>query len=151
MEWKFISDNCDSISLHDCDISEFVFGEDVVLIFEDGFDVAAQNLLNETGRHKRTGKAAAVLKNGRYISGEMSLGRVYNSAGEGFTDECRSIEKNELSELELEVLDFKFEDGTAFFVGDSWKEHSFCELKFSCEKVIFCWNEFTDDAWFQEK
>lgn len=151
MEWRFVSDDTDSISLHDCDISEFVFGCDIVLMFEDGFDVAAPNPLNETGRHKRTGKAAVVLKNGRYVSGEMSLGRVYNSAGEGFTDECRLIAESELSALELEVLEFKLENGTVFFVGDSRKERNFCELKFTCDTMLFCWNEFTDDAWFQEK
>ncbi len=75
MDMKFVSDDIDSISLHDCDISEFKFGEDIELIFEDGFDVASPNPLNGTGRHKRTGEAAVVLKNGRYVSGEMSFGR----------------------------------------------------------------------------
>lgn len=150
LDMKFVSDDIDSISLHDCDISEFKFGEDIELIFEDGFDIASPNPLNGTGRHKRTGKAAVVLKKGQYVSGEMSFGRVYNNAGDGFADECRPISENELSELQFEVLAFKFEDGTAFFVGDSWKECNFCELKFVCANMLFCWNEFTDDAWFQD-
>lgn len=149
MDWKFVSDDMDSISLHDCDISEFIFGEDIELIFEDGFDVTASNPLNGTGRHKRTGKAAVILKNGRFISAE------YPSYEEnGNTVPAESIALNELSRLELEVYDIDgYENGVLTLACNAWNTDNgsaFCTVTISCEKILFCWSEFTDDAWFQK-
>lgn len=147
MEWKFISGDCGSISLHDCDISGFVFGDDIELMFEDGFDVTAENPLNETGRHKRTGKAAVLLKGGKFISAEYPA---YED-GNGDTVPAEEIAQSELPQLELEVYDIDgYENGIVTFACFAWaNDMAFCVIKMSCERLLFCWNEFADDAWFQ--
>ncbi|MDE7230495.1 MAG: hypothetical protein K2N56_08460 [Oscillospiraceae bacterium] len=142
------------VTLHDCDITEWVFAGDVTFVFEDGFDVFSDCPQNDTGRHKHTGRSAVVLKNGKFVSGEASFGNTYYGAGEGFPDsECRPVSKEEMTELELEVLDFKILPDSVFLECDAWKNNGedagFCEFEFSCEGVLFQWDEFTDDAWFQ--
>lgn len=149
MAWRFISDDIGSISLHDCDISEFVFGDDITLIFEDGFDVAAPNPLNETGRHKRTDKAAVLLKGGRFISAEYPSYEDKN----GNTVPANAIAQSELPSLELEVYGIDgYENGVLTLACYAWRdEMEFCRLRLLCKELLFCWNEFTDDAWFQKE
>lgn len=152
MDWKFMSDDVDSISLHDCDISEYIFGGDIALIFNDGFDVAAPNPLNATGRHKRTGKAAVLLKNGKFISAEYPSYEDKN----GDTVPASEIAQSELSAHELEVFGIDgYENGVLTLACYDWSptggRTAFCRLKLSCDELLFCWNEFTDDAWFQEE
>lgn len=150
MDWKYCSEDWQSVSLHDHSLTECLHNGEELLMFEDGFDVCAENPLNDTGRHKRTGKAAVALKNGRFVSGALSLDTAPYSEDKGFAGECRPVTEDELSELEFEVLDFSIEDGEVVFFGESWKHRNLCDLKFSCETTVFCWNEFTDDAWFQD-
>ena len=143
MDWKFQTNDC-RVTLHDHEITEFVFDEDITLIFEDGFDVFADCSLNKTGRHKQTGKAAVILKNSKFVSGFISS---------GFVD--RHITQDELLQLELEVLDFRRLPDSVILECDAWsrdthKDAGFCEAEFSCTDVLFGWNEFTDDAWFQK-
>ena len=148
MDWKFVSDDIDSISLHDCDISEYIFGEDIALIFEDGFDVAAPNPLNETGRHKRTGKAAVVLKGGKFLLAEYPS---YEDRDKGIVP-AEKIDRSEFAALDLEVYCFYYENGVLTLECVVWKpkDRSFCSVMLSCDELLFCWNEFTDDAWFQD-
>lgn len=136
--------NENNITLHDHEITEWIFGEDITLVFEDGFDVFADCALNDTGRHKHTGKSEVILKNGRFVSGFISL---------GFVD--RNVTRDELRRLELEVLDFKRLPRGVVLDCDAWnrdtrKDAGFCEIEFSCEDVLYCWDEFKDDAWFQK-
>ena len=136
--------NENNITLHDHEITEWIFGEDITLVFEDGFDVFADCALNDTGRHKQTGKSEVILKNGRFVSGFISL---------GFVD--RNVTRDELRQLELEVLDFKRLPRGIVLDCDAWnqdtrKDAGFCEIEFSCEDVLYCWDEFKDDAWFQK-
>lgn len=143
MDWKNIT-NENNITLHDHEITEWIFGEDITLIFEDGFDVFADCALNDTGRHKQTGSSAVILKNGRFVSGFISA---------GFVD--RYVTCDELLKLDLEVLDFKRLPDRVIIDCDAWdkethKDAGFCEVEFSCEDVLYCWNEFTADAWFQK-
>lgn len=54
-----------------------------------------------------------------------------------------------------EVLDFKRLPDSVILECDAWnrkggKDSGFCEVEFSCEEVLFCWNKFTSDAWFQD-
>lgn len=142
MDWKFKTRG--NVTLHDHEITEWFFGEDVTLIFEEGFDVFADCPENSTGRHKQTGKSAVILKNGRFVSGFISS---------GFVD--RQITKEKLLRLDLEVLDFKILPDGVILDCDAWnrethKDAGFCEAEFSCGDVLFCWNEFTGDAWFQK-
>lgn len=151
MSFKYSAEN--GVTLHDCDITGWIFDGDITIVFEDGFDVFSDCPQNGTGRHKHTGKSAVILKNGKFVSGEMSLENTYYGAGEGFGEaECRPVSKKEMAELELEVLDFKILPDSVFLECDAWKadeDAGFCELEFSCERVVFCWNDFTGDAWFQ--
>lgn len=151
MDWKFVSDDIDSISLHDCDITAWEFGEKIALLFGDGFDVCAENPLNGTGRHKRTGKAAVVLKNGKLISAEYPECTDRNDK----IVPAEEISLNELLKLELETTSFEYESGILTLECYVWEPpksgNSFCVVKLSCDELLFCWNEFTDDAWFQEK
>lgn len=147
MEWEFVSDDFNSLSLHDCDISEFVFEDDMALIFEYGFDICAENPLNETGRHKRTGKASVLLKNGKFVSAEYPE---YTET-DGSVIPAKKIDPKELQPLELEVYSFDYESGIFGLDCLAWtNKHLLCRVQFSCSEVLFCWNEFTDDAWFQD-
>ena len=141
MDFKYCAET--DITLHDCEIAKWIFTEDITMVFEDGFDVFADCPQNDTGRHKRTGKSAVILKNGGFVSGELSLEN----------NEVKSFSDNELTELELEILDFKILPDSVILECDAWKDGKdagFCELEFSCEKVLYCWNDYTDDAWFQK-
>lgn len=144
MDWKYKT-NENGITLHDHEITEWIFGEDdIMLIFEEGFDVFKDCGINQTGRHKQTGKSVVILKKGRFVSGELSSGQ-----------DIKVISQDDLPDLELEVLDFKRLSDSVIFECDAWsrkggKDIGFCEVEFSCEDVLFCWNEFTCDAWFQD-
>lgn len=143
MNWRYSSEDIDSISLHDCDITAWEFEEDIVLSFEDGFDVCAENPLNDTGRHKRTGKSTVRLQNARFLRGTL-----YVSAKEE-----KPLYKDDIAALELEILDFKRHPDSVFLACDAWgTKHGdcYCEFEFACSGVTYYWNEFTDDAWFQE-
>lgn len=61
-------------------------------------------------------------------------------------------EPEELSRIDLEILEFSFDDQTGMvkIAGDAWDGCIFCVLKFRAAKVSYCWNEFFDDAWFQD-
>ncbi|MDE6728706.1 MAG: hypothetical protein K2J80_12335 [Oscillospiraceae bacterium] len=128
--------------MHDHEISDWVFGDDIICVLDRGFDVFADNPMNDTGRHKHTGNAAVVLKNAEFVSGELSQNE----------NETRTIKKEDLSALELDVLDFVRLPDSVEFACDAFENGrlEFCKLEFSCSDVIYCWNEFTDDAWFQE-
>ena len=144
MDWKYKT-NENGITLHDHEITEWIFGEDdITLIFEEGFDVFTDCGINQTGRHKQTGKSVVILKKGRFVSGELSSGQ-----------DIKVISQDDLPDLELEVLDFKRLSDSVILECDAWrrkggKDIGFCEVEFSCEDVLFCWNEFTCDAWFQD-
>lgn len=141
MDWKFTDSVFGSVSLHDCEISGWIFGSDTVCEFEEGFDVFADNPHNSTGRHKRTGRSAVVLKNAAFRLCELS-----DDNGTSVLTEA------DISGLELDVLDFKRLPDSAVFACDAFingRDAGFCELEFACSEVIYCWNEYTDDAWFQ--
>lgn len=141
MNWKVITEDTKS-SLHDHVITDVEIGKDIVLYFEDGFDVTKDNACNNTGRHKLTGNAAVILQNATFIEGIKYLA---NNA------EKRVIVE-ELKELEFEVLEFIADEERKEVVifGDAWDESVFSKLVFRASKVFYCWNEFVDDAWFQD-
>ncbi len=142
MDWSFVSDDCGSVSLHDCEISRWAFGKDIICEFDDGFDVFADNPQNDTGRHKRTGKSEVVLKGAAYVSGEL-----YSDGG------TKTLAMENLSEQELWVLDFRRLINSVTLACDAFKDNKdagFCTLEFMCAEVLYRWNEFTEDAWFQE-
>lgn len=151
MEWGYCSEDWKSISLHDNFISGMRFEDDVTIEFEDGFDVCAENPLNDTGRHKYTGQAAVLLKNGRFISAKyLSYTEKLPDGRENVVSE-EKMSFGELRRLDLEVFDFDFEENVVTIwcvVRNNSK--SFCEFKLSCDELLFCWNELLGDAWFQK-
>lgn len=141
MDWKIVTED-DHISLHDHSISDIHLGTDIILLFDDGFDVTRDNIKNKTGRHKRTGSASVILHNGIYMRGI----KFWPNEAE------KNVNKEELSNIDLEVLEFSFDSdkGKVEIFGDAWDECLLCELEFKASEVSYCWNEFVDDAWFQD-
>lgn len=141
MSWKIATDD-NHISLHDHSVSDVLVGNNITLLFDDGFDVTSKNVCNHTGRHKRTGLAAVVLHDAIYDKGVKFLPG----------NKEQEVKIDELSEIDLEVLEFSFDSvaGIVEIIGDAWEEGVFCKLSFKAGKVSYCWNEFVEDAWFQE-
>jgi hypothetical protein len=50
-------------------------------------------------------------------------------------------------------LNFKVEDGTgslcAYVYWQDSSKSEYLELEFSCSDVLFCWNDYSEDAWFE--
>ena len=174
MNWKYITES-DEVSLHDCIVTEWLFGEDITLNFEDGFDVCRTNPLNDTGRHKRTGESAVILKNAKFISAEYSAYTVTHS--DKTTEEIPATEltfdeiakfvdatssgarpitirlmNDEIAKFaDVEILSSDYENGVFTLTGLAGiHDGDFFRVLLSCDKPLYCWNEFTDDAWFQD-
>ena len=138
MEYK-IETHDPAVSLHDCIADRIIFGEDIIFEFDDGIDIPKQNSHNSTGHDMRTGKAAVVLKKGVYKSGISYLEK----------DEKAKISAEELETTELEILSFEFDQNTGEIkISADSDRRLYLELVFSAESVEYCWNEFTDTAWF---
>lgn len=138
MEYKIKSQD-PAVSLHDCVVNRIIFGEDIIFEFDDGIDIPKQNSQNHTNHHMHTGKAAVVLGNGIYKSGISYLEK----------DEKAKISAEELETTELEILSFEFDQNTGEIKISADADRSlYFELVFSAESVEYCWDEFTDTAWF---
>lgn len=140
MEWKFTAET--AVSLHDCEINEIIFSEDIILKFYEGFDVFADCPQNDTGKNMRTGKAAVILENAEFVSGELSLED---------EKETLKISADDLAELELEILDFRMLPESVLLECDAFQngeDAGFCEVEIACKNVRFCWNEFIEETWF---
>lgn len=160
-DWKFVSEDAGSISLHDCRISSMEeSGADLFLYFEDGFDVTRDNPLNPTGRHRNTGPSAIVLKSWHYQNGVFGRGceRVLSDGTRVPLPEVSIPQESFLSGLEPEILDFDWnrEAGRLELSCDCWSKAvppetgGFAELILGCDRLLFCWNELPRDAWFQD-
>lgn len=137
--YGFSSENVSTISLHDMIINKIIFGEDIELIFPDGFAVTKENENNLTGRHKQTGQASVHLIAGKYIGGKNC-------------DNDNTIEKEVLEFLILELLSFEWDEEKQKLIvfGNAISgKGDVVELNFSCTKIIFSWNGFVKDAWFE--
>ena len=141
-QWKVITED-DNISLHDCIISRIDFGNDIVLHFEDGFNVTKDNACNSTKRHKLTDESAVVLHQAKDFKGVKYLK----------DDTAINLEKTEINKIDFEILDFSFdkETGQVKISGRAWDEEGdvFSELEAKACRVTYCWNELIEDAWFQ--
>jgi len=151
--WKYKSGDIENISLHDNFINKIqVDGDNILLIFDDGFDVLKTHPLNDTGKSKRTTKSQIVLK-----KSEFREGRVYSWEQQDKHDKI-DFERLLSPDCFFEVLDwilkFSKEDGKVSIQGNiCWENFSNREysiLEFSCEEILFCWNDYCDDAWFEE-
>lgn len=138
MNWE-IATYDDNISLHDNLVDAIIIDENITFIFNDGFDVTKEHSKNSTGRHKHTGKSAVIMKNAKYINGESY-------------DTSLSISLDKMKALNLEILSFDFDKQSKIVKidADTHNPCDSCTFTIRCTEVIYCWNEFTDDAWFQD-
>ncbi len=148
--WNYRSNEHGSISLHDCKITDATFCEDIILSFQDGFDVTAENSLNRTGRHKHTGRAAVILKHGIYRDGFFIKPML-----DGTYSKEDKLLKDKIVHHDIEVLTFDYNCQRNQFTieGCPWEDatqYIECCLHFTCDEIVFCWNEFVQDAWFQD-
>ncbi len=140
-DWKVITED-DNISLHDHSVSSFDFGNDILLLFEDGFDVTKEHSCNETKRHKQTGASAVILHDAVYVKGIKFLPG----------NKEKEVALEEVNLIDLEVLDFSFckENQEVKIFGEAGDECLCCELTFKADRISYCWDDFVDDAWFQD-
>lgn len=149
-DWRFCSQEDDTISLHDCIMNRLEWDKGGLwLILEDGFNVAKGNSLNPTGRHRLTGKAAVFLKNGSYLEGDWNQNCTMQNSGGSKPIPLQEIAK-QLAEFSPEVLDFTWEPEKRHLSIFAIDDVGYCEINFFCESLWFCWNELPEDAWFQE-
>ena len=152
-DWRFCSQEDDAISLHDCAMDHMKCDKDGLwLMFEDGFDVTKDNSLNPTGRHQLTGKAAVFLKEGSYLEGDWN--RNCTQQGPNDSDPIPMQEVpilwEQLVDLSPEVLDFTWDPDKQYLSITAIDNVGYCDINFACVEVWFCWNELTEDAWFQD-
>ena len=153
--WKYKSSDFENISLHDHYIDAIqTNGNDILFIFNEGFDIVKTHPLNDTGVSKRTTDSQIVLKNSKFLNGAI----------QHWDWQEKKSEQEEInlvwllnSTFSFEVLDwflnFKVEDGVVSLKGNMCWENSskreYSELEFSCGDVLFCWNDYSEDAWFE--
>jgi len=146
--WKYKSQDIEHISLHDCSFGEILVEDnDVLLIFNEGFDIVKTHPLNDTGNSKNTTKSQIVLKNAKFIYGKSDY---WNKEMCDFAEFINYFSS-------FEILEFRIDNGEIVFNGyfspknrkNSSNQH-FMSLSFLCADVIFCWNDYSADAWFAE-
>ncbi|MCL2225020.1 MAG: hypothetical protein FWB96_08665 [Defluviitaleaceae bacterium] len=153
--WKYESCDIESISLHDHSIDTIrISDNNISLIFNEGFDVAKTHPLNGTGKSKHTDTSQIVLKNAKFLSGAMHrwAQQEMNCEQEKF-----DLAWFHSASCSFEVLDwelgFNAEDGMVKLCGNMFSNDApngeYSELEFSCNNVLFCWNNYVEDAWFE--
>lgn len=150
--WKYKSSDFEHISLHDHCIDRIISdGNDILLIFDDGFDIVKTHPLNITGKSKQTTNAQIVLRNAGFLKGvEHRWNQKKKCSEEKKFDFAYLIG----SAFEAEILKFKLEDGVfsldvklCLHEPDYYGE--FAELSFTCTDSLFCWNDYSSDSWFE--
>ena len=151
--WKYKSQNIDYVSLHDHLINKILFEEhDILLIFEDGFSIQKEHPLNDTGTSKHTTSAQIILRNAAFLQGIVCR--------ENFGEPVSEQERLDFATLKkafigVEVFEFELEGGAFSIVGNLWytneskRLQEYVEMEFSCDDVLFCWNDYSSDAWFE--
>ena len=146
--WKHESCDIENISLHDHSIDEIQTNDnDILLIFNEGFDVAKTHSLNDTGKLKHTTTSQVVLKNSQFLNG-----LIHHWEWQEKKSEQKEIDLVWFlnSTCSFEVLNFKLENGVVCLKGNMCWENSpkseYSELAFSCNEVLFCWNDYSEDA-----
>ena len=135
MSCVFISNDLNTISLHDMVITEVKESKDnIILVFDEGFAVTKDNEKNKTQKHMQTGAAFITLYDSKFI-------RANNLEKEV------EIAKEIVFSGELEVLEETLSNDL-FKIFYSNEDHNFCEAYFSYSHLECTWNEFVDTAWF---
>ena len=143
--WTFESDNHQDISLHDNLFNEIVVKKnDIFLIFNDGFDILKSHPLNDTQKSKHTTKSRINMVNAHFIKGNAFI-----NSNQTYEFDFQAL-INGFSHFE--VLQFKMENNVLYLFGNlaaDGRENEVVEVWFSCSNVIFSWNDYSSDAWFE--
>ena len=154
--WKYESCDIENISLHDHFIDEVqTDGNDILFTLNEGFDVVKTHPLNNTGKSKRTTASQIALKNSKFIKGTIHHWKWQEKENRQEEIDLAWFLNSACSFKVLDwTLNFKAEDGTVLLNGIMYWESSpkgeYSELEFSCRDVLFCWNDYSEDAWFEE-
>lgn len=148
-EWH-VSTRDNRVSLHDCTISTVTFGRDITLFFIEGIYVLSQNSCNKAGHHERTGPAAVILRDGRYLNGYFE-GIIKNQDGLEILSPVLQIMEKDIEKYEIVVLSYflKKKKNIVELQGFSYEVEEgyppYCSLFFSCSEIMYCWNEFVNN------
>ena|GEM_PF-1218566 len=154
--WKYQSSDHEHISLHDHAIDEIVtIDNDILLTFNDGFDVICTHPLNDTEKSKHTTTSQIILKNAFFVGGEVdyAVEITKQKANEAYSVH-RSFNFSTLLDVfvDFTVLQFDVVSGVFSLHGLLNSKYDSCEyanLRFNCSDVVFCWNDYSEDAWFE--
>jgi len=158
--WKYKSSDFEHFSLHDHSIDEIQpSGNDILLIFKGGFDIYSTHPLNDTGKHKHTTASQIILRNASFTQGSLYRWDWQDAETEQKEFDLAWLIKSPYNfEILDSVLNFKAEDETVALYGRlvlplyepdyKWAEEQ-ANLSFSCNGVVFCWNDYSGDAWFE--
>jgi len=143
--WRFESNDHQDIELHDNFINKIIVEDgNILLVFSDGFDVVKTHPLNNTQKSKHTTESQITLLNAQFIKGNVFIRK----------DEKREFDYSELTKrfVHFMVSQFKIENDELYLFGnldaDGLKSEA-AEIWFYCSDVIFCWNDYSSDAWFE--
>jgi|GEM_PF-5935140 hypothetical protein len=149
--WKYTTtgETASTINMHDCIVTEWERGDGyIALIFGGGFCVNDGSEHNRTGRHLLTGRSALVLRGGALISAEIDRSNVKQSA--------IALDPTGCYGHDVEVIGWKYNlENKIFYINGILMitiKESVCpvtNLCFSCEAVIYCWNDYAGDVWYE--
>lgn len=149
--WIYQSNEYEHISLHDNEINEiYIENNDIILTFNDGFDVVKTHPLNDTSKSKHTTKSQIILQNSKFTYATLCLGTNKMTG----TDEYERLTYSPFVDAFdcYEVLAFSYEKGILNLLGNltggEYKNDVF-ELNFLISDLIFCWNDYSQDSWFE--
>lgn len=155
--YKYTTKEEETISLHDHFIEKIIFSDNIILEM-DGFDITRDNEYNKTGKHKYSEKTCIVLKNGKYKEGLFEF-TTTASKEENFkeTHYIEEIKEADIisNKYNFEVLEHLINYDTLdktkkiFKIDCVDKIKFYCSLEFYCDEVIFCFNDYFSDAWFE--
>ena len=146
--WRFQSSDHEYISLHDHVVDAIISGEnDIILVFNDGFDVTKTHPLNDTQKAKHTTEAQIILKAAHFVRGEVNY-TVHQEGKEAYAVNRTADFSTLIEDFKgFKVCTFEVKGGMLELLGVLKDE--FTELSFSCTDIVFCWNDYSGDAWFE--
>jgi hypothetical protein len=158
MEYNYISENAKSVSMHDCvtsGIETWNFsGNNISFTLKDGFAVFPDNEMNTTGRIMQTGESEVCLIGVNYKGARIPYSKPYNDKKVLIKEERPAeIDPYRYAGQQYTILGHEYNANTKLFNMDIFIRFPSginLTLYFGCEKVLFCWNEFTGDS-FQQR
>lgn len=153
MNFKYVSENTfKHITLHDCVIEEVIVQDNKITFVFNHIDVLISHPLNHCNNPKCTGKAELIFENSTELK-SLIYNMSYINDDKVIVTQEKNIRTAQLVKIakDMEVLDVKEEiiekKYRLTFSGiDEHRNFDVFSLKF--KKMVICWNEFMDDAWF---